>query len=90
MDQQEILQHWPAYLAIFLIFISIGCIIKVIPYWQIFKKAGFPAATSLLMLVPLANLVILYIVAFSQWKVVPVAQTGYPTAYPPPQYPPQV
>jgi hypothetical protein len=41
----------------------------VIPYWKIFSKAGFSGALSLLMLVPLANIVVLYYVAFSNWQV---------------------
>lgn len=43
--------------------------VLVIPYWRIFSKAGFSGALSLLMLVPLVNLVILYYVAFSRWNV---------------------
>ena len=45
--------------------------IVVIPYWQIFKKAGFAPALSLLVLIPLVNLIVLYVVAFSDWKVGP-------------------
>jgi hypothetical protein len=41
----------------------------VIPYWKIFSKAGFSGALSLLMLVPLANIVVLYYVAFSEWRI---------------------
>lgn len=41
----------------------------VVPYWKIFSKAGFSGALSLLMLVPLANIVVLYYVAFSDWKI---------------------
>ena len=43
--------------------------IMIIPYWQIFKKAGFAPALSLLILIPLVNIVVLYVVAFSDWKV---------------------
>ena len=45
--------------------------IVVIPYWQIFKKAGFAPALSLLVLIPLVNIIVLYVVAFSDWKVGP-------------------
>ena len=41
----------------------------VVPYWKIFSKAGFSGALSLLMLVPLPNIVVLYYVAFSDWKI---------------------
>ena len=46
-------------------------LIVIIPYWKIFGKAGFPRALSLLMLVPLVNLIVLYVVAFSQWRILP-------------------
>jgi ATP-dependent Zn protease len=38
------------------------------PFGAIFKKAGFQPVLSILMLVPLVNLLLLYVVAFSDWK----------------------
>jgi hypothetical protein len=58
------------------------------PYWMIFKKAGFSPWLALLILVPIANLLVLYIVAFSAWNVVPASPQGWPVQQPP--YPPQV
>jgi ATP-dependent Zn protease len=43
-------------------------------FWAIFRKAGFPAVYSLLILVPFVNLAILYVVAYSQWKLAPVVK----------------
>jgi hypothetical protein len=43
-------------------------IIVVIPFWKIFTKAGKSGWLSILMLVPLINLVILYYLAFSKWS----------------------
>lgn len=43
--------------------------IFVAPYWKIFSKAGFAGALSLLMIVPVVNLIVLYVVAFSEWKM---------------------
>ena len=40
--------------------------ITVVPFWPIFRKAGFPGALSLLLLVPGVNLILLYIVGFSR------------------------
>lgn len=40
-------------------------VIIVIPFWPIFRKAGFSGALSLLMIVPVVNLILLYIVGFS-------------------------
>ena len=45
--------------------------IFVIPFWKIFSKAGFAGALSLLMIIPLVNLIVLYVVAFSEWKIKP-------------------
>lgn len=39
----------------------------VVPYWQIFKKAGFAPALSLLMLVPLVNIIMPFFLAFADW-----------------------
>ena len=51
-----------------LTFIVVLLPVVIIPYWKIFSKAGFSGWLSLLMLVPLANLIVLYVVAFSEWK----------------------
>ncbi len=73
----------------------VGYIIVValvmVPCWFILKKAGFSPWLSLLCIVPsLGTLVLLYILAFAEWKVIPSAQVAaYPPAYPPPPYPPQ-
>ena len=39
----------------------------LIPYWKIFGKAGFSPVLSLLMLVPLVNIIMLYYLAFADW-----------------------
>jgi hypothetical protein len=39
----------------------------VIPFWQIFKKAGFSPWYSVLMAIPLLNAVVLYFLAFANW-----------------------
>ena len=58
----------PMHLLIILILLFFTGPIVVIPYWQIFKKAGFSPVLSILVLFPLVNLVVLYYVAFSDWK----------------------
>jgi hypothetical protein len=63
-------------------------VIILIPFWFICKKAGFSGWLTLLNIIPMGNLVLLYVLAFAEWKVVPVAQlTPYPVPVPPP-YPP--
>jgi len=39
----------------------------ILPFWFIFSKAGYSRWLSLLMVVPIANIVMLYFLAFSTW-----------------------
>lgn len=83
-----------AMMAIIPIIILITIVIVMVPCWFILKKAGFSPWLSLLCLVPsLGTLVLLYILAFADWKVLPMPTAGYPTPPypppPPPPYPPQ-
>ena len=55
----------PGPIELFLI-IVIGAVF-VVPFWKIFSKAGFPGALSLLMLVPLVNLIMIFVLAFAEW-----------------------
>jgi hypothetical protein len=71
--------------------ITLICVaIIIIPFWFICKKAGFSPWLSLLNLVPLGNLILVYVLAFAEWKVVPAPQLGYPPPYPQPPLPPQL
>jgi hypothetical protein len=72
---------------IFLVVVLVCLAIVLIPFWFICKKAGFSPWLTLLNIIPLGNLVLLYVLAFAEWKVVPAPQQLY---YPPqPPYPPQ-
>ncbi len=78
------LAHSLLFLVFFGFFGLMISIIVVIPYWFIFKKAGFSPFLALLMFIPLINLVMVYFLAFSRWNVVPAAMV-YPA--PPPRVP---
>lgn len=41
--------------------------IQIVPFWKIFLRAGWSPWMSLLMVVPLVNLILLYVLAFKQW-----------------------
>jgi ABC-type transport system involved in cytochrome c biogenesis permease subunit len=72
------------------ILLAVGLAIIIVPSWFICKKAGFSPWLSLINLVPFGTLILLYIVAFAPWKVIPapsVAQPLYPPPLPP-SYPP--
>jgi hypothetical protein len=75
-----------ALIALMPVFALIGAAIVIVPMWFIWKKAGFSPWLSLLFVLPLVNLIMLYVLAFSEWKVAPVGQQPYPAAIPP-QYP---
>jgi hypothetical protein len=51
----------------FTFFTVIVLLVCVIPFWKIFRKAGFPPALCLLMPIPGVNLILLYILAFADW-----------------------
>jgi hypothetical protein len=90
LDQDQIQKLAPiiaSFAGIVFIFMLIGIAIVLIPLWFICKKAGFSPWLSLLCLIPsLGILILLYVLAFSDWKVAPLAQAGW---VPQPPYPPQ-
>jgi len=42
-------------------------VLFVVPVWRIVSKAGYSGALSLLGLIPLVNIVLLWVFAFSEW-----------------------
>lgn len=42
-------------------------VIMVVPFWRISQRAGYSGWLSLLILVPLVNLVYIYFLAFAPW-----------------------
>jgi hypothetical protein len=57
-----------------------------IVYWKIFAKAGYSGALGLLMFVPIANLIVLCVLAFGEWPI--HKELNYLRSQPPrsPQY----
>ena len=50
--------------------------IILVPFWKICKKAGFAPGLSLLcFLGPFGLTILIYVLAFARWKVVPVPQS---------------
>jgi hypothetical protein len=89
--QQSVQHAMMMMIPIFMVLGIIALAIILIPFWFICKKAGMSPWLTLLNIIPLGNLVLIYVLAFAEWKVVPVAQLApYPGGYPPlpPQYPP--
>jgi type II secretory pathway component PulF len=42
-------------------------VVIVVPFWVIFSKAGYSRWLSLLMTIPVINVIMLYVLAFSTW-----------------------
>lgn len=80
------LQHIMMWIVPFImVFAILAIAIVMIPCWIILKKAGFTPWLALLCIVPsLGTLVLLYVLAFAQWKVVPAPQVAWQPAVPPP------
>ena len=55
---------------IFVIFIAlIATAIKALIYCKIFSKAGYCWALGLLMFVPIANIIMSFVLAFADWPI---------------------
>ena len=50
-----------------LVFLAIIILLIVFPFWRIFKRAGLSEPISLLVLVPVANIVAIWYLAFAKW-----------------------
>lgn len=64
-------EPWMAILPmlIMLFFGLLTTIVIALLYCKIFSKAGYSWALGLLMLVPIANIVMLFVLAFSDWPI---------------------
>jgi uncharacterized membrane protein YhaH (DUF805 family) len=56
-------------LLVFTLIMVAAIVFSVIIYWKIFSKAGYSGALGLLMFVPIANIVVLCILAFGEWPI---------------------
>jgi len=75
-----------AVLAILPMIILIGLAVVIVPFWFICKKAGFSPWLSMLNIIPFGHLILIYVLAFADWKVTPAAPPlGYPYPPPPPR-----
>src|SRR5256712_2062523 len=58
-----------AFLIVYLVIMLAIVIFSIIVWWKIFSKAGYSGALGLLMFVPIANLVVLCVLAFGEWPI---------------------
>lgn len=55
--------HW----IIVIFMVTVFPLLYLVPTWKIVSKAGYSGAWSLLSFVPVVNLVMLWVFAFSTW-----------------------
>jgi hypothetical protein len=84
-DPSQTLHFLAIILGFYALFFLAILVAIVVPVWFICKKAGFSPWLAFLVIVPFGGLVLLYVLAFADWKVIPAPQF----AYMPPYYPPQ-
>lgn len=75
-----------AFFLIYFLFIAALCVFTGYLYWKIAQKAGYPGAMSLLMFVPLANIIVMILFAFQKWPVEQELER-LRGGYSPPQWP---
>jgi len=77
---------------IFVVFgtiVLVGVAISIMLHWRIAAKAGYPGAYSLLMLIPLVNIVVYFMFAFSEWPIERALRGGGPGPGSSPMPPPK-
>jgi hypothetical protein len=52
-----------------LIILLIWFVVFIVPIWRIVSKAGYSGALSLLAIIPLVNIILLWVFAFVKWPV---------------------
>jgi hypothetical protein len=87
MDPEQARKLLMTLLAILPVIVLVCYVIIIVPFWFICKKAGFSPWLSLINVIPLGNLILLYVLAFADWKVGPVLPPPMSYPYPPPPPP---
>jgi len=47
--------------------VLVWVVLVIVPFWKITTKAGYSGWLSLLVVVPIVNLIFIYFLAFSKW-----------------------
>ena len=48
---------------------AVVIVLSIVVWWRILAKAGYSGAMGLLMFIPIANIIVLLILAFGKWPV---------------------
>jgi uncharacterized membrane protein YhaH (DUF805 family) len=85
-QQQQLAGMMAGFMGVFMLFGLAVTAFAIFVFWRILTKAGLSGPLSLLILVPAIGwIIVVCILAFSEWRVVPAPQL-YPgiQPYPPP------
>jgi uncharacterized membrane protein YhaH (DUF805 family) len=73
---------------LFTLIIAVASIVfAIIVWWRIFSKAGYSGALSLLLFIPIANLIVICMLAFAEWPILRELNQLRQMAAQRPQYP---
>lgn len=50
-----------------LVMVLVWVVLVIVPFWKITTKAGYSGWLSLLVAVPIVNLIFIYFLAFAKW-----------------------
>jgi hypothetical protein len=87
-NPEQMMHIVAAVLGIYFVIFLIAITVIIIPTWFICKKAGFSPWLAFIVAIPFGGLVLLYVLAFAEWKVVPIQQAYLPPYPQPPSFPP--
>ena len=87
-SQEAIRNIMMTMIPIIMIAMIVGLAVIIVPFWFICKKAGFSPWLSFLNIIPFGNLILMYVLAFAEWKVVPAPQAAWQPLPPSPPQPP--
>jgi hypothetical protein len=59
-----------------LLVVALNVVLVVWPFCRIFSRAGYPWALGLLMMVPIADIIMRFVLAFGDWPIFR-KQSGY-------------
>lgn len=102
MDQQQQMQQamhiWAKMAPILIIFWVVKMALYIIPLYRIARRAGVSPGIAFIAALPfIGRMLALYVMAFTEWRVAPLATSVFPPPYPtgpafappaPPAYPP--
>jgi len=87
-SQEAIRNIMMTMIPLIMIAMIVGLAVIIVPFWFICKKAGFSPWLSFLNIIPFGNLILMYVLAFAEWKVVPAPQAAWQPLPPSPPQPP--